>query len=38
MNAHKISSSNIYGDGNAGKKIAEILSTVTLKVDKKITY
>ncbi len=33
-----VSSSNIYGEGNAGKKIAEILATVNLKTDKKITY
>tara|TARA_Y100001970_G_C14257311_1_gene876461 strand:+ start:1114 stop:2268 length:1155 start_codon:yes stop_codon:yes gene_type:complete len=29
---------NIYGDGDAGEKIAEILSKVDLSVNKKITY
>jgi len=29
---------SIYGDGKAGKKIAEILSTCELKVQKRITY
>ena len=38
MKGNEVSSSNIYGDGNAGKKIAEILATVNLKIDKKITY
>lgn len=38
MSGYKISPSYIYGDGNAGKKIAEILATVDLKSDKKITY
>lgn len=38
IKGHQISSSNIYGNGNAGKKIAEILATVNLKTDKKITY
>lgn len=38
MAGDPVSSSTIYGDGNAGKKIAEILATVDLKSDKKITY
>ena len=29
---------NIYGDGDAGEKIAEILSKVDFSVNKKITY
>ena len=29
---------SIYGDGNAGKKISEILSSVPLKFDKKLNY
>jgi UDP-hydrolysing UDP-N-acetyl-D-glucosamine 2-epimerase len=28
----------IYGDGNAGKKIAEVLSTTNVKIQKRITY
>jgi UDP-hydrolysing UDP-N-acetyl-D-glucosamine 2-epimerase len=31
-------SEHIYGDGNAGKRIAEILATVPLSVHKRITY
>lgn len=38
MKGNQVSSSAIYGNGNAGKKIAEILATVKLKSDKKITY
>ena len=38
ISGDQISPSYIYGDGNAGKKIAEILATVDLKSDKKITY
>ncbi|MFD1079863.1 UDP-N-acetylglucosamine 2-epimerase, partial [Longispora fulva] len=30
--------SEIYGDGNSGEKIAEILATVELKYSKTITY
>ena len=38
IKGNQVSSSNIYGDGNAGKKVAEILATVNLKTYKKITY
>jgi UDP-hydrolysing UDP-N-acetyl-D-glucosamine 2-epimerase len=38
IKGNRASSSNIYGNGNAGKKIADILATVNLKTDKKITY
>jgi len=34
----KYPSSIIYGKGNAGSKIAEILATCELRIDKKITY
>jgi UDP-hydrolysing UDP-N-acetyl-D-glucosamine 2-epimerase len=34
----KFESSNLYGDGNAGEKIAEILATVELTYSKTITY
>ena len=34
----KYESDPIYGDGLAGKKIAEILSTVKLSIDKKLNY
>jgi UDP-hydrolysing UDP-N-acetyl-D-glucosamine 2-epimerase len=32
------SSSDVYGDGTAGRRIAEILATATLSVEKRITY
>jgi UDP-hydrolysing UDP-N-acetyl-D-glucosamine 2-epimerase len=35
---NKIESSSIYGEGNSGKKIAEILSKVNLNFHKTITY
>ena len=35
---NQVSSSSIYGNGNAGKNVAEILATVNLTTDKKITY
>ena len=28
----------IYGDGRAGKRIADILSRATFRIDKRITY
>ncbi len=31
-------SENIYGDGTAGKKIAELISTVDLEIDKLLSY
>ena len=34
----KYAKSNLFGDGNAGKKIAQILSTVEPKIQKKISY
>jgi UDP-hydrolysing UDP-N-acetyl-D-glucosamine 2-epimerase len=38
IEGNQVSSSRIYGNGNAGKKVAEILATVNLTIDKKITY
>jgi len=35
VNHGKYSQSNLYGDGNAGKKIAEILCTTQISIDKK---
>jgi UDP-hydrolysing UDP-N-acetyl-D-glucosamine 2-epimerase len=35
MNHGKYGQSNLYGDGNAGKKIAEILCTTQISIDKK---
>lgn len=32
------SRSSMYGDGNAGRKIAELLSTIPLTIEKKLTY
>ena len=34
----KYPKSNLFGDGNSGKKIAQILSTVEPKIQKKISY
>lgn len=34
----KIKGINIFGDGRAGKKIAKILATIELNINKKITY
>ncbi len=34
----KISGTNIFGDGKAGKRIANILSSIELNINKKITY
>ena len=34
----KYQKSNLFGDGNSGKKIAQILSTVEPKIQKKISY
>ena len=31
-------SADLYGDGNSGKRIAEILATVKLTTNKKITF
>jgi len=31
-------SDHLYGDGNAGKRIANLLSTIDLRVEKKLTY
>lgn len=30
--------SNVYGDGSAGKRIAELLSTCELRIDKRLAY
>ena len=38
INSERPNSSNIYGGGDAGKKIADILSSVQLKFHKTITY
>ena len=39
MKKKNIKKSNIFGDGNAGKKIAEILSKVDkINLQKKITF
>ena len=38
IEGNQVSSSSIYGNGNAGKNVAEILATVNLTTDKKITY
>ena len=37
-NQKKLKNSKIYGDGNSGKKIANILSNVRLVFHKTITY
>jgi UDP-N-acetylglucosamine 2-epimerase len=34
----KYPSMNIYGDGRAGRRIAQLLATVPLRVDKRLTY
>jgi hypothetical protein len=34
----KYPSDNIYGDGQSGAKIAQLLAKVPLQFDKKITY
>lgn len=34
----KYPASKIYGDGNAGKRIADILSRISVKIQKQITY
>ena len=31
-------SDNLYGDGNAGEKIAKLLATVPLEIQKRLTY
>ena len=31
-------SSYLYGDGSAGKKISDLLSSIPLSVEKRITY
>ncbi len=31
-------SSDLYGDGQAGERIAEIMATASLKIDKRLTY
>ena len=38
LNANNIYSETIYGDGNSGKKIAEILATTQFQFHKTITY
>ena len=38
VGTEKSVSSDLYGDGNSGKRIAEILATVKLTTKKKITY
>ena len=38
INHNKYESETIYGDGNAGKKIAEILYSENVNIQKKITY
>ncbi|MES2651663.1 MAG: UDP-N-acetylglucosamine 2-epimerase [Bacteroidota bacterium] len=37
-NKKRYPSNDLYGDGNAGKNIAEILATTTLTIDKKLMY
>ena len=37
-NTNKLKSSNLYGDGNSGKKIADILATAELTFSKTISY
>jgi hypothetical protein len=32
------SSDSIYGDGNSGKLLSEALATMSLEIDKRITY
>ena len=34
----KYESENIYGDGNAGKRIADILASCRVRIQKQITY
>jgi UDP-N-acetylglucosamine 2-epimerase len=34
----KYESEHIYGDGSAGKKIADVLSTCKIKVQKRLAY
>lgn len=34
----KLPTSNLYGDGKAGQRIADILSSVDLRVEKRLTY
>ena len=36
--AKRVKSSNIYGDGKAGVRIADILASTELSTDKKIAY
>jgi UDP-hydrolysing UDP-N-acetyl-D-glucosamine 2-epimerase len=38
LNNGRYPASNLYGDGKAGQRIADILATVPLKVDKRLTY
>ena len=38
INHGKYTSSSIYGDGTAGTQIANILETITPKIQKTITY
>ena len=38
MKSKKFKSNKLYGNGNAGKKIAEILSKVDVKIQKKLNY
>ena len=38
INNKKCKKDNIYGNGDAGEKIADILSRVDLKIEKRLTY
>ena len=38
INAPRLESDLLYGDGNAGSRIAEILSTVPLGIEKQLSY
>jgi len=38
LNIKKFKKENIFGNGNSGKKIAEILSKIKVKIQKKLNY
>ena len=38
INKNRLPSSNLYGDGNAGQHIADLLATIPLTIEKRITY
>tara|TARA_Y100000588_G_scaffold89019_1_gene95401 strand:- start:26173 stop:27222 length:1050 start_codon:yes stop_codon:yes gene_type:complete len=38
INKNSLPSSNLYGEGNAGQHIADLLATIPLTIEKRITY